>query len=421
MAMTTETKAAPLSKDEVLLLRADFPILGRSLAGGRPLVYLDTAATSQKPVSVIQAIADYYTNHNANVHRGVHQLGTEATDVFEQARLRIAKFIDADPRGIIFVRNATEGINLVANAYAREKQHPGDRLVVTEMEHHSNFVPWQLAATRAKLGFEMIGVTSDGKLDSGDIDRLLQAPTKLLAVTHHSNVLGTVNPIQEICSLAHANGVLVAVDAAQSVPHMPVSVRDLDCDFFAFSGHKMLGPMGIGVVWVRPELLEQMPPFLGGGSMIAKVTLEKTTYNVIPHKFEAGTPDVASAAGLVAACDYLDKIGLERIESYEKQLVQKTFEVLDRVGGINTYGPHDETHSGMVSFNLDDIHAHDIGTIVDQFGVEIRVGHHCCQPLMRKLDIPAAARASVYFYNTPDEIEALGEALTAARGLFSPA
>ena len=403
---------------DVERLRRDFPVLQRSL-NGRRLVYLDSAATSQKPVQVLDAVDGYYRSSNANVHRGVHTLGNEATEIFEQSRIRVARFIDADPRGLVFVRNATEGLNLVAYAYARELLQRGDRIVLSVMEHHSNLVPWQLAAERAGLELAYLDVTDDGRLDLSTLDALLQPPTKLVALSHQSNVLGTINDIADITARAHRAGALVSIDAAQSVPHMPVSVRGLDVDFLAFSGHKMCAPMGIGVLWARPELLERMPPFLGGGSMISRVTLERTTWNTVPHKFEAGTPDVASVAGLEAACDYLDGVGREAIHAHERSLTRHLLDVLDEVGEVTVYGPRDGAdRGGAVSFNLADVHAHDVGTILDRHSVEVRAGHHCAQPLMRRYGVAAMARASVYLYNTHAEIDALGAALADVRRVF---
>ncbi|MFN2583093.1 MAG: SufS family cysteine desulfurase, partial [Candidatus Dormibacteria bacterium] len=364
---------------DVERVRRQFPVLQREL-NGHPLVYLDSAATSQKPAAVLDAVEHYYRTSNANVHRGVHTLGNEATDVFERGRVRVAEFIDADPSGVVFVRNATEGLNLVASSYARELLSPGDRIVLSVMEHHSNLVPWQLAAERAGLELAFLDVTDDGRLDLSRLDELLSAPTKLVALSQQSNVLGTVNDIGSIARAARDAGVLVSVDAAQSVPHMPVSVRELDVDFLSFSGHKMCAPMGIGVLWARPGLLERMPPFLGGGSMISRVTLERTSWNTVPHKFEAGTPDVASVAGLVAACDYLDTVGRDAIQAHELSLTRHLLDVLEEVGDVTVYGPHDgEDRGGAVSFNVADVHAHDVGTIVDREGVAVRAGHHCAQ------------------------------------------
>jgi cysteine desulfurase/selenocysteine lyase len=412
------THVVPQSGLDVARIRADFPILERRI-GAHPLVYLDSAATSQKPRAVVDAVDAYYATSNANVHRGVHTLGNDATDAFERARERVATFIDAPSEGTVFVRNTTEAINLVASSYATQLFEPGDRIVVTVMEHHSNLVPWQLAAERRGLQLAAIDIDADGRLDLSNLDALLAPPTRLVALGHQSNVLGTVNDIRTITARAHAAGVLVCVDAAQSVPHMRVSVRELDCDFIAFSGHKMCGPMGIGVLWARPELLERMPPFLGGGSMISRVTLERSTWNTVPHKFEAGTPDVAGAVGLAAACDYIDGIGRERIHEHEMSLTRHLLDVLDEVGDIMIFGPRDlEARGGVVSFNLADVHAHDVGTILDRQGIAVRAGHHCAQPLMARYDVSSMARASVYLYTTHEEIDTLGEGLGEVRRVF---
>ncbi len=410
-----EPALAPL---DVARIRADFPILERKI-NGAPLVYLDSAATTQKPNVVIDAIGNYYRTSNANVHRGVHSLGNEATDAFELGRRRVAQFIDADPAGLVFTRNTTEALNLVAASYAREMLQPGDRIVVTEMEHHSNLVPWQLASERAGLELAAIRLQDDGTLDMDDAERLLKPPTRLLSVTHQSNVLGTVNDLATLTRLAHAAGALVCVDAAQSVPHRPVSVRQLDCDFLAFSGHKMCGPMGIGVLWARPEPLNAMPPFQGGGSMILRVTLQHSSWNDVPHKFEAGTPDVASVVGLAAACDYIDNIGLTAICEHETRLTKRLLDVLTTIGDIDIHGPLDLTQrGGCVSFNVGNVHAHDVGTILDRTGIAVRAGHHCCQPLMQRLGVPATTRASTYLYTTPNEIDALGEGLAEVKRVF---
>lgn len=404
---------------DVERVRADFPILDRTLSG-RSLVYLDSAATAQKPQAVLDAMARYYTHSNANVHRGVHSLGNEATDIFETARARVARFIDAPSSdGVVFLRNTTEALNLVASSYARELLQPGDRVVLTEMEHHSNLVPWQLAAERRGLELAFIRTLDDGTLDMEQAAELLGGSTKLVSVSHQSNVLGTVNDVRRLADLVHANGGLICVDAAQSVPHQPVSVQVLDCDFLAFSGHKMCGPMGMGVLWSRPELLERMPPFLGGGSMILRVTLAGSTWNTVPHKFEAGTPDVASAAGLAAACEYLDTIGLDTVHAHEQALVRHLLDALAEVGDVEVYGPRDlAVHGGAVSFNVEGVHPHDVGTILDTQGVAVRAGHHCCQPLMRRLGVAATARASVYLYTTHAEIDVLAESLGEVKRIF---
>jgi cysteine desulfurase/selenocysteine lyase len=403
---------------DVARIRSDFPLLARTI-NGHPLVYLDSAATAQKPQRVLDAVDDYYREHNANVHRGVHALGNEATDVFESARERVAAFIDAPPEGVVFVRNTTEALNLVASSYARELLSRGDRVVLTEMEHHSNLVPWQLAADRAGLTLGFLRVADDGTIDLSNLEELLAPPTRLLSISHQSNVLGTVVPLRTIIDAAHAHDVLVCVDAAQSVPHMPVSVRELGCDFLAFSGHKMCAPMGAGVLWARPELLERMPPFLGGGSMILRVALEQSSWNTVPHKFEAGTPDVGAAAGLAAACDYLDSVGRDRIHVHERELTAHLLALLEELDGVEVYGPADlDARGGAVSFNVAGVHAHDVGTILDREGVAVRAGHHCCQPLMKRLGVAATARASVYLYNTHEEVDALGTALGEVRRIF---
>ena len=416
----TGTRPLPGSLEmlDVERIRGDFPVLAREV-NGQPLVYFDSAASSQKPRPVMAAMDAYYERSNANVHRGVHTLGNEATQIFESARSRVARFIDADPGGLVFVRNTTEAINLVASSYARELLAPGDRVVLSVTEHHSNLVPWQLAAQRAGLELAFIDIDEEGRFDLGKLDELLAPPTRLISLSHQSNVLGTINDIQTIAVAAHERQVLVCVDAAQSVPHMPVSVSRLGVDFLAFSGHKMCGPMGIGVLWARPELLERMPPFLGGGSMILRVDLEHSSWNTIPHKFEAGTPDVASATGLAAACDYLDAVGMERIHRHEQSLVAHLLDVLDE-SGATVYGPRDlAIHGGAVSFNVADIHPHDAGTILDRCGVAVRAGHHCCQPLMRDLGISGTVRASFTVYNSEEDVDALAKALKKAATVFA--
>ena len=412
----TELATAVSQRIDVDAVRRDFPILKREIAG-KPLVYLDSAATSQKPQQVLDAVDTYYRRSNANVHRGVHTLAGEATELFENTRLRVARFIDAAPEGVVFVRNTTEALNLVAYSYAGELLQPGDRIVLTVMEHHSNLVPWQQAAARRGLQLASLDIDDEGRVVPDP--ELFAPPTKLVSLSHQSNVLGTINDIAAITAMAHAAGALVCVDAAQSVPHMPVSLRELDIDFAAFSGHKMCAPMGIGVLWARPELLERMPPFLSGGSMISRVTLERTTWNEVPHKFEAGTPDVAGAVGLQAACDYLDAIGLDRIHAHEQSLARHLREMLEEVGEVTAYGIRGGAEQGgAVSFNVADVHAHDVGTILDRRGVAVRAGHHCAQPLMERLGVAATARASVYLYNTHAEIDALGEALGDVRRVF---
>ncbi len=403
---------------DVERIRKDFPIL-QERVNGHPLVYLDSAATSQKPISVIRAISDYYLHANANVHRGVHALGERATEIFEQARRDVARFVSAEERGVIFVRNTTEGLNLVAQAYARPRFGPQDRIVATIMEHHSNLVPWQQVREQTGCQLEFIGITDEGRLDWEDVERLLRAPTRLLAVTHVSNVLGTINPIQELVRVAHSEGITVCVDGAQAVPHMPVSISDLGADFYAFSGHKMLGPTGIGVLWGRPELLEEMPPFLTGGSMISVVQLEKTTWDEVPHKFEAGTPDIAGAAGLSAAISYLEGVGMEVVRRHEEELTDYAVEMLSEVHGLTQYGPRGSDRAGVMSFNLGTIHPHDAGTILDREGVAVRAGHHCCQPLMKRLGVAATTRASVQIYNVSSDLDALASGVAQVRSIFA--
>ena len=417
--MTQTGSAAPVASTplEVERLRGDFPIL-QEVVNGHPLVYLDSAATSQKPESVIRAISDYYRFANANVHRGVHALGERATEVFEGAREDVARFIHADPQGVVFVRNTTEGLNLVAQAFARPRFGPGDRIVATKMEHHSNLVPWQQVRDQTGCRLEFIELTEEGRLEEQSVERLLQPPTRLLAVTHVSNVLGTVNPIRELVERAHREGIVVVVDGAQAVPHMPVDVAELGADFYSFSGHKMLGPTGTGVVYGRPELLEQMPPFLTGGSMISVVTLERTTWNEIPHRFEAGTPDIAGTAGLRAAISYLEEVGMEAIHRHAVELTDYAMEALSEVPGLIQYGPRGEDRTGMVSFNLKGVHPHDVGTILDREGVAVRAGHHCCQPLMRQLGVAATTRASFYLYNSRQEVDALVRGLEEVNRIF---
>lgn len=403
---------------DVASVRADFPILAETV-NGHPLIYLDSAATSQKPAEVIEAVGNYYRTSNANVHRGVHMLGERATEVFEGARTAVAGFVNADPRGVIFVRNTTEGLNLVAQAYARPRLGPADRIVATVMEHHSNLVPWQQVRDQTGCQLEFISMTDDGRLDPESVARLLQAPTRLLTVTHVSNVLGTLNPIQELVRMAHREGIVVCIDGAQAVPHMAVDLADLDADFYAFSGHKMCGPTGIGVLYGRPALLEEMPPFLTGGSMISVVTLEQTTWAEIPHRFEAGTPDIASAAGLTAAISYLQGLGMAQIQQHEEELTDYAAEALSEVPGLTQYGPQGRARMGIISFNLESVHPHDVGTILDREGVAIRAGHHCCQPLMRRLGVAATTRASFYLYNTREEVDGLVRGLGEVNRIFT--
>jgi cysteine desulfurase/selenocysteine lyase len=398
-------------------IRRDFPILDRRIEG-KKLVYLDNAATSQKPRQVLDALTEYYEEHNANIHRGVHRLAAEATAAYEEARQKIARFLGApDARGLIFTRGTTEAINLVAHAWGRKFLREGDEVVLTEAEHHSNLVPWQLAAqaTGAKLRF--IPILEDGALDMQEAERLIGPKTRLIGCIHASNVLATINPVERLAELAHETGALMLVDGAQSAPHLPVSVEALGCDFFACSGHKMVGPTGVGVLWGKPEVLEEMDPFLGGGEMIREVHLDHSTWNDLPYKFEAGTMNVAQAVGLGAAVDYLGELGMENVREHERRLGEYAYRRLSEIEGITLYGPPSD-RTGLVSFSLPDVHPHDLSQLLDGEGIAIRSGHHCAQPLMRRLGVVATSRASFYLYNTDEEVDALVEALQRAREFF---
>jgi cysteine desulfurase/selenocysteine lyase len=402
-------------------IREDFPILKRRV-NGKPLVYFDNAATSQKPSVVIEAIRRYYSEYNANIHRGIHKLAEEATLAHEEAREKVAKFINANrTEEIVFVRNATEAMNLVAYTWGQTNIGSGDKIVLTIMEHHSNIVPWQLLAQKKNAKIEFVKIDEKGFLKLDEMREAIDENTKLVCVTHASNVLGTINPVSEIAKLAHNKGALVLVDAAQSVPHMRVNSREMDCDFMAVSGHKMLGPTGIGVLYGKTRLLENMPPFLGGGEMIKEVHTSGATWKDLPYKYEAGTPNIAGAIGLGAAVDYLRKIGMENVQEHEKEITGYAISKMSQVKGLTIYGPRDVEHRvGVVSFNLGDIHAHDLASIMDEEGIAIRSGHHCAQPLMEFLNIPAASRASFYIYNTKEEVDIFINALEKARKLFSP-
>lgn len=400
-------------------IRQDFPILERRVHG-KPLVYLDNAATSQKPKVVIDALVQYYTQTNANIHRGIHALSEEATTQYEGARERIAGFIGAPkPATVIFTRNTTEAINLVAHAWGRKYLESGDEILLTEMEHHSNLVPWQLLAKERGAALKFIPVTQDGRLALENLPRLLEGKTKLVSLTWMSNVLGTINPVKEIVQAAHAKGIPVLVDGAQGVPHLPVNVLELNCDFLAFSSHKMLGPTGVGVLYAKEAILEQMDPFLGGGDMIRDVWLDRSVWNDLPWKFEAGTPNIADVIAFGEAVDYLDRIGMSQIRRHEVALTQEALHRLKEVEGLTLYGPVDPTIRGAaISFNVNNLHPHDLGQILDGEGIAIRAGHHCCKPLMRKLGVVATARASFYLYNTEEEIDLLVEALKKAKEVF---
>lgn len=402
-------------------IRDDFPILNQKVYG-KPLVYLDSAATSQKPRPVIDALIQYYQEYNANVHRGIYKMAEEATAKYEESRRKIAAFINAGrPEEIVFTRGTTEAINLVAYAWGRANVREYDEIILTEMEHHSNLVPWQLLAQEkgAKLGY--IPFDDRGLLDLDALDGLLTERTRLVAVTHQSNVLGTINPVEEIVRRAHELGALVLVDGAQSAPHMPVDVRALGCDFYACSGHKMCGPTGTGALWARYELLDAMPPFHGGGEMISQVRLSESTYKDPPHKFEAGTPNIADCIAWGFAADYLTSIGMQAIREHEKELVRYALERLAEIEGIRTYGPTAVAQrGGVVAFTLDSVHPHDVAQVLDREGIAIRAGHHCAQPLHRRLGVDATARASLYLYNTRREIDALVRGLWAVRKVFGP-
>ena len=414
--MSTTIAAARL---DPAVYRPDFPILSQTVRPGVPLVYLDNAATSQRPREVIQAIVDTYERHYANVHRGIHWLADQATDLYENARESVERFINAPSREeVIFTSGTTAGINLVARSWGDANVRPGDEVLLTQMEHHSNLVPWHQLADRTGAVVRHVPITEDGRLDLAAFDRLLNRRTRLVAVTALSNVLGTINPVAEIIRRAHDAGALVLVDGAQSVPHQATDVTALDVDFLAFSGHKMLGPSGIGVLYGKRDLLEAMPPFLGGGSMIRRVTLEGFEPADVPARFEAGTPAIVPAIGLGAAIEYLDRVGLDAIGEHERLLTRRAHEVLGSISGVRLLGPPPEEKGGIVSFVLDRIHPHDVAQLLDRHGVAIRAGHHCAMPLHRRFGIAASSRASFYFYNTLEEIDRLGEALEQVKHVF---
>jgi cysteine desulfurase/selenocysteine lyase len=404
-------------------IRKDFPILDRKIRG-KPLVYLDNAATTQKPRQVIDALVHYYEHYNANIHRGLHTMAEEATAAYEEARVKAGRFINAahSEQEIIFTRNTTESINLVAQAWGRKFLRPGDEIVFSAMEHHSNLVPWQLIAlaTGAKLRF--IDIDASGHLDADDMLAKIGERTKIVAITQMSNVLGTINPIKEIAALAHRFGAVVLVDGAQSVPHMPVDVQAMDCDFLAFSSHKMLGPTGVGVLYGKRDLLNAMDPFLGGGEMIKRVTYEASTYADLPHKFEAGTPNIADVIAFGTAIDYLEDLGMDAVREHERAITQYAIGRLRETEGVRVYGPLDASErGGAVTFNYRDLHPHDLSQVLDQHGIAIRAGHHCAQPLMRRLDVVATARASFYLYNREDEVDALIDGIVASDRIFGDA
>ena len=404
---------------DVNFLRQDFPILSREVRPGIPLVYLDSTATSQKPRPVLEAMEAFYRTNNANIHRGVHTLAEEATAMYEQAREKVAQFINApSAEQIIFTRNATESINLVAYTWARANLKAGDRIILTEMEHHSNIVPWIMLATERGVELEFIPVTPDGLLDLDVYRTLLTRSPKLVAVSGMSNVLGTINPIAEIVRLAHAAGAITLVDGAQSVPHLPVDVQALGVDFLAFSAHKMLGPSGIGALYGRHDLLEKMPPFMGGGDMIKTVHLRSFVPNDIPHKYEAGTPAIAEAVGFGAAVDYLNKLGMQAVAAHEHEIVNYALDRLEEIPGVKVFGPTADKKGGVAAFTLEGVHPHDIAQILDRDGVAIRAGHHCAQPLHEKFGLTATARASFYVYSLPQEVDALVNGIYKVKEIF---
>jgi cysteine desulfurase/selenocysteine lyase len=403
---------------DVVAVRQDFPIL-RQRVHGKPLVYLDNAATTQKPQAVIDRLVRYYSEDNGNVHRGVHWLSERATDAYEEARDIVRRFLNAaESREIVFVRGTTEAINLVAQTYGRTHVGAGDEIVISTLEHHSNIVPWQLLCEEKGARLRVIPITDAGELDLDAYEKLLSDRTRIVSVVHVSNALGTINPVDEIIGLAHRRGIPVLVDGAQAVAHMKVDVQALGCDFYALSGHKMLGPTGIGVLYATSSLLEAMPPYQSGGDMIRSVTFERTLFNTLPYKFEAGTPDISGAIALGAAIGYLTQVGLERIAAHEHELLAYGTELLSRIPGVRLIGTAREK-AGILSFVVDGVHPHDIGTILDREGVAIRTGHHCCQPLMHRLAVPATARASLALYNTREEIDALATALGNVREVFA--
>jgi cysteine desulfurase/selenocysteine lyase len=400
---------------DVARVRADFPALHQQV-NGRPLVYLDNAATTQKPQPVLDALLGFYRRDCANVHRGVHALSQRATDAYEGARETVARFLNARPREIVFTRGTTEAINLVAYSYG-SRLLPGDEILITELEHHSNIVPWQMLAERTGARLRVAPIDDRGEIILEEFQRLLGPRTRIVAVAHVSNALGTVNPVEEICRLAHTYGARVLVDGAQAVPHLAVDVRALDCDFYAFSGHKIYGPTGIGVLFGRWELLEAMPPYQGGGDMIRSVTFEKTLYNDPPYRFEAGTPHIAGAIGLAAAIEYVTRLGLEEIRRHEQQLLEAATRALEEIPGVRIVGTAAHK-AAVVSFVLDGVHPHDVATVLDHEGVAVRAGHHCAQPLMERFGLPATTRASFALYNTLEEVDALARAVRRARELF---
>jgi cysteine desulfurase/selenocysteine lyase len=398
-------------------IRTDFPTLAQQV-NGHPLIYFDNAATSQKPNVVINALSRFYERDNSNVHRGLHELSNRATAAFEAARQRLARYLGAESETIVFTRGTTESINLVARAWGDANVASGDVILLTEMEHHSNLVPWQLLARRKGATLRFVPITPEGQLDLEKLDSLLAGPVKIFAFAHISNTLGTINPVTELCSRARSVGAVSLVDAAQSAGHKPLDVREIGCDFLALSGHKMCGPTGAGVLYGRKELLEAMEPFHGGGEMISSVALTESQFKPPPHRFEAGTPAIAQAIGLRYAADYLDEIGRQRIFEHDQELALQACALVEEIPGARIFGPRD-TRAGVVSFVLESAHAHDVVSMADQYGLALRGGHHCTQPLLRKLGVPATARASFYFYNTPEEVSRMAEILRKIRAFFA--
>ena len=413
--MPQPTKDKEKTTLDTARIRADFPILDRKI-DGKPLIYLDNAATSQKPSCVIESLKDYYERYNSNIHRGLHTLSEEATEAFEGVRSRVASFIGAaDEKEIVFTRNATEAINLVLNSWGRHNIGEGDEIVISAMEHHSNFVPWQQLAMEKKAELKIIELTEDGRIDLDDARAKITERTKLLAITQMSNVLGTVTPLKELIALAHEAGALALIDGAQGVPHLPTSVADLDCDFLVFSFHKMLGPTGVGVLWGRETILESMPPFLYGGDMISSVHRDRTRFNQIPWRFEAGTPNIADVIASGAAIDYLQELGMDAVRAHEEEMVAHALKRMQELDNVTIYGPHDPaSRGGVIAFNYGEIHPHDLGQILNEYGIAIRAGHHCCQPLMDDLGVMGTARASFYIYNTREEIDFFVDSLKEA-------
>ncbi len=404
-------------KYDVERVRRDFPILGREVHG-KPLVYLDTAASAQRPKAVIEAVEDFYRNHNANVHRGVHLLSQEATDLYEAARLDLARYINANSdREIVFTRGTTESVNLVAQSFLRPVLEPGDEIIVSRMEHHSNIVPWQLLCEQTGAKLKVAEINQRGELLMDELANMLTDRVRLIGLVHISNALGTINPVAEVCSLARQHGIPVLVDGAQAMPHSRVDVQALGCDFYCLSGHKMYGPTGIGALWARQEHLEAMPPWQGGGEMIRKVSFESTEFNDVPAKFEAGTPNIAGAVGLGAAVRYLESLGIEQVADWERHLLELATERLGEIDGLRIIGTA-ANKASVLSFTLEGVHPHDLGTVIDHYGVALRTGHHCAMPAMEFFGVPATARASIALYNTEQEIETLANAIEQSRDMF---